>query len=709
VLALIVHENRILRPPHIDFRCGVAAAVSLATAALLLVSPAAARAASTPAPTPSATSNPAPTQATKSHATFGLGPSSATGVDGRATFLWSVTPGGTLADHVAVVNNSAEPLKLDLYARDAINEPSGALSMQAPNAQPTEAGSWVTLEIPGHVSTVTVPARSTLIVPIGLNVPTTATPGDHTAGIITSLDATATAGDGKTTVNQNLDQRIAIPVEIRVAGPVHPQLSVVSVGASYRQTLDPVGQGGARVTYTVKNTGNVNLGAEQSVEVRGIFGSTEQVKPANVPILLPGSSVKVSVNLPGVLPEIRMTARVTLTPLVPTSDIDPGLVRAGATHPFWAIPWVLIAIIVGLAFIAWWARRRSRGSNGPESVQPGRGGRRRNGTGGTQDKSPTRPGQGGVHVHNSVARLARRLGFAATAVACLSAVPIGSAYASSGLPYTDQYAHGLIGLCDKNGNNVTHGSIYDKPFVWKAVSNVPAPPSFRGSGQNATLYAYQPRQGVDAGEWSGEQLTATSAYSDPAVPIAQSTDRDEALSDDLNDFPPQWNRLVELRMFLGSLSNGTNTASYPAADIRIDGTTWTLVQGATVSCKTGTAISMEAALPSSNPAGRAAPQPLSVVAAKAVGAPAPKSSPTPTANSRNASQTPASNSASSATTPAGPSGASSASVAANSGAAENAAASSGTGSGSSNAPFIVGLVVVVAGLGGIFWWRSRAK
>ncbi len=102
---------------------------------LLLGSPAAALAAS-PTPNPSTsgagsgtTKGAAPsTGSTK--AVYGIGPSSATGLDRRPRFKWSASPGGTLQDHVAVVNSGATPLTLDLYARDAVNQPDGSLGLQ---------------------------------------------------------------------------------------------------------------------------------------------------------------------------------------------------------------------------------------------------------------------------------------------------------------------------------------------------------------------------------------------------------------------------------------------------------------------------------------------------------------------------------------------------------------------------------------------------
>jgi hypothetical protein len=186
-------------------------------------------------------------------------------------------------------------------------------------------------------------------------------------------------------------------------------------------------------------------------------------------------------------------------------------------------------------------------------------------------------------------------------------------------------------LCDKAGNNITHGSVYDKPFAWRAVSSISAPAAVGGLGRKATLYAYQPRKGVDPANWSGQQLGAASAYSSTTVPVAQQTDRDPALSDYLNNYPPQWDRLVELRIYFRA-SNTPSASTYPAGDIRISGTTWTLVNGAKVDCNGGgTVISAEAGIPASNSVGLQPARPLSALAAQAVGAPAPPQSGAPSA------------------------------------------------------------------------------
>ena len=591
--------------------------------ALTMGSQASALAAS-PQPGPSPATTPAkPTPASSSKATFGIGPANATNVDGRPDFRWSATPGGTLQDHVAVVNYSTEPLTLDLYARDALNQSDGGLGMETKAQTPTGVGAWMTLEIPRQTSTLTVPGRSTVIVPVSLEVPLKASPGDHTGGIIVSLNSQAIAkGGGDQTLNPALDQRVAVPVELRVSGPVHPGLTVQGLKASYGQTLNPVGGGHATVTYHIVNTGNVNLGGHEAISISGLFGSTVHAKAPDIPVLLPGGSVTESVPVHGVLPEFLMSARVAVTPLVPKGDVDPGLTATSGSKHFWAVPWLLLGIIA-LLLLGWrQLRRRKRPSAGRHGTKSGGGTRRRGSASALPARTPAEVSPDGITVTSSFVRLASRVGAVVAAAAFASAIPAGTAFASS-LPYTDAYAHGAIGLCDKNGNNITHGSVYDKPFVWRAISSVPAPNAYSGSGQNATLYAFQPRVGVDAANWSGDQLTGTSAYSrDSALPIVQATVRDEALSDHLDAYPPQWDRLVELRIFFGSLA-GQESDTYPVADIRVKGTTWSLVYGAKVDCKAGSAISNEAALPSSNPVGMGPPLPLSAIAAKAVGAPVP--------------------------------------------------------------------------------------
>jgi hypothetical protein len=278
-------------------------------------------------------------------ATWGIGPASKTKLDGRPDFKYFVTAGAVLHDHVAIENLSKKPLTLSLYARDATNGRDGQLGLQPRAAKPADAGAWITIRLPKGASRLRVPARSVAIVPFVVNVPRNAAPGDHTGGIISSLSAKVTTKKGPN-VNPILEQRVAVAVAIRVSGPVHARLAVEGLGGSYAGKLNPLGKGTATLTYRVVNTGNVNLAAHQQISVHGLFGSTENIPAANVPVLLPGHSATVTLHVPGVFPEVLMSARVVLTPLVPSGDVDSGLSAAEGSARFFAIPWALLVILV---------------------------------------------------------------------------------------------------------------------------------------------------------------------------------------------------------------------------------------------------------------------------------------------------------------------------------------------------------------------------
>jgi hypothetical protein len=285
----------------------------------------------------------------------------------------------------------------------------------------------------------------------------------------------------------------------------------------------------------------------------------------------------------------------------------------------------------------------------------------------------------------------------------LAAVP-----ASAVTSPADNYAQGYVGLCNKQGQNITSGSVYDKPFVWRAVGSVAAPTPFNSSSRKATLYAFQPRPGVDASEWSGTNLTAATHYTNPSVPMAQATHRDLGLSDYLNDYPPEVSGVVELRLFYSAADTGFST-SYAASFIQVHGTSWTLIKGGTVNCTAGRATSPETQLPKYDKAGQQPPQLLSVVAAKSVGAPTSRSA---NLAARDAAlHDPGPTPSTSATPSVGSDHPSSSST----GAAGSAAGPGGEavvgGSGGSSAGLIaigIAVAIVIVG-GGLFWWKRGTR
>jgi hypothetical protein len=200
----------------------------------------------------------------------------------------------------------------------------------------------------------------------------------------------------------------------------------------------------------------------------------------------------------------------------------------------------------------------------------------------------------------------------------LSASP---AAASGAVPYHDPAAVGDIGLCNKAGQQITHGDLNASPLAWRAVSSVAATAPYNGPGRTATLFAYQPRQGLAPGEWSGEALTASSRYSNPAHPMVAATSGDDSLADFDGDFHPAWDDLVQLRIYLGAPNNQPETFQYPALTLKVTGNTWHAVDGGSVSCHSGTSESIETILlhPSTTPKPAARAHPEKGASAKANG------------------------------------------------------------------------------------------
>lgn len=200
-------------------------------------------------------------------------------------------------------------------------------------------------------------------------------------------------------------------------------------------------------------------------------------------------------------------------------------------------------------------------------------------------------------------------GIGAASIAAMMAFSLGvPAMAEESLPFSDRNAKGFIAFCDQQKKPVTSGSIYDQPFVWTAVSSTPAPDGYKKG--KAVLIAYQPREGVEPGLWSGRQLTASSTFTNPKHPMAQATYADDPLLYFTQSNPLKWDGLVQLRMYLSAPEIPVYKTQYPATTVRVTGDRWSVVSGGNVACNVGTATSVASlTLPKSK---LASPAPLRV-------------------------------------------------------------------------------------------------
>lgn len=234
---------------------------------------------------------------------------------GRPGYGYTLNPGGQVQDGVVVANTGTAPLQVTLRA-DGLD--------------------WVSLDR----AAVSVPAGGSVEVPFAVALPQDAAPGDHVGAIVAS-------GGGS---------EAQVPIRLRVGGPLKPGLSVEDV------RLD-----GETVTYTVRNTGNAILRAHPSVSVTGPFGrfAATAGKLADTPALAPGKTWTGSARVSDVTPAFRLTATVTLLPLLTDaagSTTALPAVEAGG-HAV-AIPWALVlAVLVLVAGVGALARRRVRVSS----------------------------------------------------------------------------------------------------------------------------------------------------------------------------------------------------------------------------------------------------------------------------------------------------------------------------------------------------------
>jgi hypothetical protein len=345
--------------PRTNTRFGRRHIAFLIVSALLAVTsllPQAARAA-TPTPSPTSASSGASTAKTAKPptVTFGIGPSDGKKLDGRPYFSYAASPGSVINDHFELVNVSNQTLNLLVYGASALTNASGGLGYQPDGAKRTDAGAWLRTPLFNGQPLFRIRQRSTVILPFQLEIPANAQPGDHTAGIAVGLVASIV---GKNTKNFNLEQRVVAKVYVRVSGTPVAKLEVSNVHASYTGTLNPLGKGDAKVTYTVRNTGNVDLAADQKVSISGLFGGTGSATPVRrLSDLIPGSTTNVTVHFHGVLPEVFLTASVRLQPQALPGSVDGKLRDATGSTQFWAIPWAFVVLVIVLGLLTYFGRR----------------------------------------------------------------------------------------------------------------------------------------------------------------------------------------------------------------------------------------------------------------------------------------------------------------------------------------------------------------
>jgi len=299
-------------------------------------------------------------------AIWSVAPATPTGPDGeRGRFEFSdLAPGDTVTDLVAVQNRGETGLSLLVYASDARNTADGGFDLLPADEAPTGVGAWVRVE---NEEIVLGPGEQT-VVPFTLTVPENATPGEHVGGIVAALVVPSTGSDGAVI---DVHYRVGARIYLRVDGPLEPRLEIEDVTARYEGGLNPLELGDLQVGWTVRNTGNVRLGGTHAVRVTAPLGITLATQRLDdLPELLPGASLDLAHTSPDLLPLLLLGARVELQPIAPEELALSALPAVTGAADAWAIPWLLLPVLVLLIILGArrWRRRRARGTVAPSAA-----------------------------------------------------------------------------------------------------------------------------------------------------------------------------------------------------------------------------------------------------------------------------------------------------------------------------------------------------
>jgi Bacterial Ig-like domain (group 3) len=205
----------------------------------------------------------------------------------------------------------------------------------------------------------------------------------------------------------------------------------------------------------------------------------------------------------------------------------------------------------------------------------------------------------------------------------------GAAHAAAAPPWEpDGDSVGGLLFFNASGTQITGGNISDSPIAAYVEGAKP----IRAGDDKATLFGYLPVSGQVPGQWQGEALDAATAYpvtkaSAPAalktatVPVESGISGDESIADLAVDFPNNdvtsdgYAGIYQLRLRTSSSKGGGLTPTYDSADIKITGSTWSVVYSKTQVASTtkltatptsvfhGAAVKLTATVSPSNAAG----------------------------------------------------------------------------------------------------------
>ncbi|MGQ0679887.1 MAG: hypothetical protein ACT4OM_09590 [Actinomycetota bacterium] len=264
-----------------------------------------------------------------------------------------VETGETITSSVRLTVAGPDALTISLTPALGRTEPDGSFNL-IPSTPNLFSHARITLA----EQALTVAGGSFVDVAFTASVSPASGPGDLVAGILGTVARPDTVDSGRTLMRWQ-----GVKVNLRVDGQIRPSLEVSGVRLRATESSNPVQPWDLEIDYLVTNTGNIRLGAKQTIGVRTLFAD-RSFEPAPLPDILPGQQVRMSFAAPNALYAGRGTVNVVLVPFpsFPGEVLTPLPPSASAAQSIWRFPWIALVelAVAGLLVRAALGIRRLR-------------------------------------------------------------------------------------------------------------------------------------------------------------------------------------------------------------------------------------------------------------------------------------------------------------------------------------------------------------
>ena len=273
----------------------------------------------------------------------------------RTRFDYQLNPSQPAKDSIYVYNAGTTPQDVTLFARDAFAGAKGEFLIQDQKVQPTDAGSWVTFVNNQATYKVTLESHGYVTIPFTVNTPANASPGDHVGAIVASA---VTKGS-----TLNIVRRVAVRLYARITGQVSPRLELSNLTVT--SSASPVNpfDSSMVVAYDLRNSGNVDLSADVSVQPTGIFGmNTADQVVTRITNLLPGSKRHLTQTISGITQTGLSGVSVTYIGILASSYATDYKPQGRIDSSSFALPvaWLLWFGLLLVLIVGWMLIARSR-------------------------------------------------------------------------------------------------------------------------------------------------------------------------------------------------------------------------------------------------------------------------------------------------------------------------------------------------------------